>query len=285
MRTPHYATLAAFLVVVAATSTGFAAARTQTDATTVGLVAADDGVEAGETTTYDVVVEGADGAVGAYQFTLVLADSDVGAIADARTSGDPRISDVTITANGSEATVAAVGATVEGDDPSVIASVTVSARTVGTSALNLSVDALGDPNGASYEVTATSGANLTVEADETGGSSSNGGGWNDADSSPDGSQSTGDADVPADDSERADPTKTTAESAAVDATTAEASVTADSPMTTPPIEGPAVESATVDETTVTSDRTTGGASRVPGFGGGAVLVALAAALAVLGRLQ
>ncbi|NHN60175.1 MULTISPECIES: hypothetical protein [Halorussus] len=284
----HYATLAVCLVALAAASTGFTAAAGQDDGATVRLVAADDSIDPGDAATYDVVVEGVDGTVGAYQLTLALADSDVGTIVDVRAGGEPRMSDVSIVASGTEATVAAVGATVEPDDGAVIASVTVSAGTVGTSALDLTVDALGDADGAAYDVATATGANVTVQAERDDSS-----GWNDGwssdagadDGSTDRDQSTADEsavdDAPAASTEDGEiaSAETTDGSTPGGGSTGGSAGSLDSTAETTAADGRATTADAVD-------RTTGGASgATPGFGAATAVAALAAALVALRRLQ
>jgi hypothetical protein len=117
-----------------------------------------------ETTTFDVVVADADGGVGAIDATVALADSSVASITDLTVSGatNSETTDVTIAADGSSATVESVLLDTNDDGPVSVVTVTVTGDAVGSSDLSLTIDALGDESGTSYDVTDVTGASLTV---------------------------------------------------------------------------------------------------------------------------
>ena len=117
-----------------------------------------------DTATYDVVVDDADGGVGAYTATVSLDDASIAAITDVELYGDPaeQTSNVDIAGDGSS--VAIDAALMDTDDTGevVVATVTVEGVAAGSADLDVSVTALGDEGGNNYAITGTNGASITV---------------------------------------------------------------------------------------------------------------------------
>jgi len=138
--------------------------------TTVSLNPADQTLVQGERTTVDVVVENADDGVGAYAATITISDRDVVQIADVAVEGSPDLTDVSVSDDGSRATVKAALMNANGED-AVVATVTIEGATVGTTGVSVAVDALGDREGNSYQVAGTTDATLSVVGTTTSGAS------------------------------------------------------------------------------------------------------------------
>ena len=136
--------------------------------TAVSLEPSNATVTNGETTTYDVVVDTANGGVGAYDFSVSIADSNVASISDVSVGGEPAeaTTDVSIAEDGSSADVAAALANTSDSGSVTIATITVQGDEAETSDVGLTVEALGTEAGESYVVTETTGASITVEADD-----------------------------------------------------------------------------------------------------------------------
>ncbi|QCC47509.1 PKD domain-containing protein [Halobellus limi] len=132
--------------------------------TSVSLQPSTATVDTGETTTYDVVADSASEGVGAYNFTVSVADTSVASITDAEALANASTTDVSVASDGSSVEV--VGAMADTSDTGsvTIGNVTVEGVDPGNSAVGLSVEALGTQAGDGYEVTDTSGASITVEA-------------------------------------------------------------------------------------------------------------------------
>ncbi|MFB6228801.1 MAG: hypothetical protein ABEH88_09625, partial [Halobacteriales archaeon] len=109
-------------------------------------------VDVSNTTTFDVVVESADGGVGAHTTEVSLTDSSVAEITDVQLAGGPGLSDVSRASDNSSVNIDA-GLMDTADTGTVtIASITVEGLANGTTGLNLSVSALGDEGGTDYTV-------------------------------------------------------------------------------------------------------------------------------------
>ena len=134
--------------------------------TAVHFEPASDTVDSGGSTTYDVVVEDADGGVGVYDFTVDVDDPGIASIADVSPAGSPggAATDVSVAENGSSATVDAARTNTNDTGRVTIASVTVTGDDVGSSDVRLSVDALETEDGEAYAVTDTNGTSISVEA-------------------------------------------------------------------------------------------------------------------------
>ncbi|MGM0592622.1 MAG: dockerin type I domain-containing protein, partial [Halobacteriota archaeon] len=111
-----------------------------------------------------LVVDDADGGVGAYEATVEVADPSVATITDVEVHGGAgsNLVEVDIAADGSSVEITA--ATMDTDDTGSvpIATITVEGGAAGSTDLTPTVDALGDEQGTSYAVTGTTGASLTV---------------------------------------------------------------------------------------------------------------------------
>ncbi|MFC6939162.1 hypothetical protein ACFQE8_04190 [Salinirubellus sp. GCM10025818] len=135
----------------------------------VAVQPAEQSVEAGETTTYEVVLENANGGVGAYGLTVSLDDASVGTITGVDLGGDPpsSFSDVSISSDGSSAEIDAVAADTADSGPVTVATVTVEGVAAGTTGLSVDVSSVGTESGFDYAITSVSGANLTVGTSDT----------------------------------------------------------------------------------------------------------------------
>lgn len=168
------------LVVVATLVVGTATAGAAGQ--TAVRLSAEEPLTVAETTAVDVVVDDADGGVGAYNVTVTLADPGTARIVDVTLHGDPsdETAEVDVASDGSSAT--AIAALADTDDTGSVTVVTVTLRggEAGATDLDLTVTALGDETGHSYTTTAE-GTELTVVGSD-----------DDGDSGGDGSGNTGD---------------------------------------------------------------------------------------------
>ncbi|OYR51709.1 hypothetical protein DJ74_03285 [Halorubrum sp. Ea8] len=114
--------------------------------------------------TYDVVVDNADGGVGAYELTVSLDNSSVASVTDVELGGGPdaKTQNVTFADDGSSVTVSAALVNTSDTGSVTIASVTVEGVAEGSSDLSVDVQALGNENGDSYTVTDENGASISV---------------------------------------------------------------------------------------------------------------------------
>ena len=122
-------------------------------------------VQSGGATTFDVVVEGADGGVGAWNLTVAIGTVEVATLTDVELAGDPAQASKRVLGTNAKSTVdvRATGAETAQSGTVTVATVTVSGETAGTAAVSVSVDALATASGEAYTVTGTSGATVTVE--------------------------------------------------------------------------------------------------------------------------
>ena len=120
-------------------------------------------------TTFDVAVQDADGGVGAYSLTLSVEDSATATIEDVSVDEDA-LSEVQISSDGSSATVEVALLDTEQNGSVTVATVIVSGEADGESEIGLDVSALGTESGGAYEITAETGAALTVSELVVGGS-------------------------------------------------------------------------------------------------------------------
>jgi hypothetical protein len=164
------------------------------DAAADGSVDPDGTVDAGEYTTYDVVVDNASGGVGAQDVRVDVEDPTHATIRSVDVSGvsSDATTDVALIDDGHAANVTAVLMDTDDDGRVTIATLRVRGHALGTTDFTLRVDALGTENGTAYNVTATTGASLTVESSYSRGSSSSG----DSGSSDSSDGSGDDADEP-----------------------------------------------------------------------------------------
>lgn len=127
----------------------------------------DQTVTAGDTVTYDIIVQDASDGVGSVDMTVSFTEPSIARIEQADVAGDPNTvrtqpSDdndgVRVTANGMDTA----------DTGSVrIATVEINGTSGGETGVELDIGSLGDESGQSYTVTGTDGATLTVSAAET----------------------------------------------------------------------------------------------------------------------
>ena len=142
-------------------------------------------VDAGETTTYDVVVANASGGVGAQEFRVVIEDPTHATVTDVSVAGAPTdgLTEITFVDDGNSANVTAALTDTADDGTVTVATLTISGHAVGTTEIGLRGVALGTENGTAYNVTAVTGAPVTVESDYHGGSTSSSSDADDADES------------------------------------------------------------------------------------------------------
>ncbi|WP_336023213.1 PKD domain-containing protein [Halobellus salinisoli] len=128
--------------------------------TAVSLSPDDELVAVNGSTTFDVVVENADGGVGAYSLGVSVDDTSTATISEM--SADGPLSDVQVAGDGSSAS--ADVALLDTDDTGsvTVATVTVDGESDGATDLALDVSSLGTESGEPYEVTETNGASLSV---------------------------------------------------------------------------------------------------------------------------
>ncbi|GAB7095057.1 hypothetical protein JCM30237_22100 [Halolamina litorea] len=137
--------------------------------TSVSLSPVDGETSVGGTTTFDLVIDSADGGVGAYSATVSLDDASVGSITNVDLLGSPagQTTDIDIAADGSSVSIDAALMNTSDTGSVTVATVTVQGVSAGSTDLSTTVDALGNEQGASYTVTDTSGASLTVTEKST----------------------------------------------------------------------------------------------------------------------
>jgi hypothetical protein len=146
----------AALVVLVAT----AGVVTAAGSTTVSITSRTDTVDVSETTTFEVVLESADGGVGVYSLDVALSDPSVATITGVEFGGSPNLTESNVEAG--SANVRAARADTADTGPVTVLTVTVRGKQAGSTNLSVTVNALGDEQGIDYDVTGTSGASLTV---------------------------------------------------------------------------------------------------------------------------
>jgi len=161
-RYARYGACALALVVLlgGAVSVAAAASTTNVDAT-----AETDRLSPGDTTAIDVVVENADGGVGAFEATVTLSDPGAASVADVTLYGDPSLSNVTERADGVE--VSSALADTQDTGRVTIATVVVSADEPGETEVDVTIDVLGDEDGEAYAVDTVDRPTLSVVADDS----------------------------------------------------------------------------------------------------------------------
>ena len=135
--------------------------------TQVSLQPANQTVAADGTVTYDLVVNNADGGVGAYEYTIEVSDSSVAEITDISLGGNPSHTDVNIADDGSSVSVAAALADTADTGSVTIATVTVQGQSAGDVDITANIADLGDETGDTYSVTGVSNGTLTVSSSNT----------------------------------------------------------------------------------------------------------------------
>lgn len=128
--------------------------------TDVSVSPTDKSVTAGNTVTYDIVVETADTGVGSYDFTLNSSNGTIATIqsVDAKGGGTE---DITINDDGTSASVVVAFASIDAGE-AVLATVTISGKKAGDATLDLSVDDVTDEDANSYTLEAVTDGTLTV---------------------------------------------------------------------------------------------------------------------------
>ncbi|MDS0279519.1 dockerin type I domain-containing protein [Halomicroarcula sp. S1AR25-4] len=137
--------------------------------TTVSLQPSDQTVTTGQAVTYDVVVDGVDGGVGAAEFSVAVDDTSVATITSATVLGSGS-SEIDVADDGSSVDVEYAFRDTADTGSVTVAEVTVQGESAGTAGLTLAPsdgnDAVlvFDESGTGYDVTDTNGASVTVEA-------------------------------------------------------------------------------------------------------------------------
>ncbi|MBX0324347.1 hypothetical protein EGH21_15055 [Halomicroarcula sp. F13] len=137
--------------------------------TTVSLEPSDQTVTTGQAVTYDVVVDSADGGVGAAEFSVAVDDTSVATITSANVLGSGS-TEVDVANDGSSVDVEYAFRDTADTGSVTIAEVTVQGESAGTAGLSLGPSdgndgvLVFDESGTGYDVTGTNGASVTVEA-------------------------------------------------------------------------------------------------------------------------
>ncbi|MFC6836475.1 PKD domain-containing protein [Halomarina ordinaria] len=129
----------------------------------VSLSPAEQTVGVGGSVTYDVVVENADGGVGAVDLVVSVDDASVATIDAIEPAVSTVDDEATVAEDGSSASLSAFGMDTADEGAVTVATVTVDAAAVDTTQLSLDVTALGTEDGEDVTVTDTAGATLVVE--------------------------------------------------------------------------------------------------------------------------
>lgn len=265
--------LLACLLLTAAV-TGVAAAGT----TAVSLEPAETTAAVGETVAFDVVVENADGGVGAWEATVNLTDGAVAEIAAVRLHGNPGLRTVEIAADNDS--VYFDGALANTDDTGAVTIATVELEVTGAgdTGVDLAIEALGDESGNSYTVSRTDGGTLA----STSGTSADG--TTTADSTEERSTATA-ADESGTTDESAADTESS-ESTATEPTATDAETDGSTPATTETSTEEESSAAVTDSTSTNGGAVENGPSSdvfAPGFSLLSALLAIALAALALGR--
>lgn len=154
------ATLAVISVVLLGLAAGTVSAA---GATTVTLSPDTSSITPTETTTVDVVVDRADGGVGAYALAVTLEESSVGTITAVELHGEPGLTNRSTGPHNDSVRMMAALANTSDSGTVTVATVTVRGESAGRSTLSVDVEALGDERGNSYGVETVRNATLVVE--------------------------------------------------------------------------------------------------------------------------
>jgi hypothetical protein len=160
-----HATIRRLVVLAAAVAVVAAGPVAGAGETTVRLVPDADRVNAGETTTVDVVVTDVDGGVGALNVTVTAGGG--ASITDASVGGGAGLTSVETAPDGSAVRVVAAILDTDDTGSATVATLTVEADAAGTADLAVRVTELADETGETYDVTAAEGASLTVVDEST----------------------------------------------------------------------------------------------------------------------
>jgi hypothetical protein len=159
------ATIRRLVVLAAAVAVVAAGPAAGAGETTVRLVPDADRVDAGGTTTVDVVVTDVDGGVGALNVTVTAGGG--ASITDASVGGGAGLTSVETAPDGSAVRVVAAILDTDDTGSATVATLTVEADAAGTADLAVRVTELADETGETYDVTAAEGASLTVVDEST----------------------------------------------------------------------------------------------------------------------
>lgn len=137
--------------------------------TTVRLTPDERTVTESGTTTFAVVVDDADGGVGAYALRVDLDEPSVGTITNATVPGSDRLTDVNVSTDGDAVTIETALLDTTDVGQVTVATVIVRGDAAGRSGVTLSVDVVGDEAGNRYDVASVENASLRVRpGDEDG---------------------------------------------------------------------------------------------------------------------
>jgi PGF-CTERM protein len=218
-------------------------------------------VETGETTTVDVVVESASGGVGAAEMRVAVDDPDVASISDVSIAGDPGLTDVTASDDGSWMDVKYATADTDDSGSVTVMTVTIEGEADGTTGLSIlpisdrDTVVVYDEEGTGYDLSNVGDAEITVRDDDDDDDRDNDGG------------SADQTETPAEPTATATPAQTTEAPGTAEDDPAESTTTS----TAPADDGDDSDSG--EETATTS----------PGFGLALAVVALLAAALLVGR--
>ncbi|KTG18519.1 hypothetical protein [Haloferax profundi] len=130
----------------------------------VHAVASSSSIEAGETTTVDIVASNVSEGVGAFSTTLSLANESVGTIDEVTILGSPNSSDVVRNTTNTSISIDAFGLnrTPDSSGDVVLAQVNVTLDTSGSTEVVVSESVLGSASGDDYTVVSETGTTLTA---------------------------------------------------------------------------------------------------------------------------
>jgi hypothetical protein len=158
--------LAAVLTISVTTAgIAFTGTTSAASATTISLTPTDQTIDAGDTATYEVVVDSATDGIGTQEYNLTLDNPSLAGIDSIDIAGSPGLKTVDIADDGSRARVeiAYLSTAIEETGSVTIATVTVSGNAAGEANLTLSDPAIADTGGAPYDITDTSSATVQVQ--------------------------------------------------------------------------------------------------------------------------
>lgn len=144
---------------------GTVAAAGETD---VRLSPAESTVDAGETTTVAVVVTDPTDGIGSFDVEVTVEDPAVANVTSASLSGSPDFGNTSYDSEREAVTLTASGATIQNDGPVTIANVTLGGVGDGPTSVELTLSAVGDVDGRSYEIADVHDAALSVEGRSNG---------------------------------------------------------------------------------------------------------------------
>lgn len=129
--------------------------------TTVAVQPTAETIDTGTNTTVEIVLDEATDGVGSIDIELDVADGAVANVTNASVAGNPNTVQNTIESN--SVRLIATGMDTADTGSVTLATVTLTGESTGTSALDVTVGAIGDESGSSYNITQVSNGELTVE--------------------------------------------------------------------------------------------------------------------------